>query len=64
MKTARIAADEPPGSAVRRQPVSKKLITPSVGYDGDDLLLKSYDSGAYRYPGSGEHLPVAAGEKS
>jgi lysine 2,3-aminomutase len=30
-----------------------------VGYEGDDLLLKSYDGGTYRYPDSGTHVRVA-----
>jgi lysine 2,3-aminomutase len=29
-----------------------------VGYDNDDLLLKSYDGGTYRYPDSGPKLTV------
>ncbi|WP_019528412.1 KamA family radical SAM protein [Dasania marina] len=30
-----------------------------VGYENDELLLKSYDGGTYRYPDSGPHLPLA-----
>ncbi len=33
-----------------------------VGYENDDLLLKSYDGGTYRYPDSGPQLSL--GEKS
>jgi lysine 2,3-aminomutase len=32
-----------------------------VGYEGTDLLLKSYDGGIYRYPDSGS--PLALGEQ-
>ena len=34
-----------------------------VGYDGDDLLLRSYDGGTYRYPDQGSSLE-GPGEKS
>ncbi|MGB5687630.1 MAG: hypothetical protein WBM45_00035, partial [Woeseiaceae bacterium] len=30
------------------------------GYDGEELLLKSYDGGTYRYPDSGQRLIVGA----
>ncbi len=33
-----------------------------AGYEGDDLLLNSYDGGTYRYPDSGAPVRVAAGE--
>ncbi len=29
-----------------------------AGYEGDDLLLRSYDGGTYRYPDSGRQLPT------
>ncbi|MCJ7591814.1 MAG: KamA family radical SAM protein [Woeseiaceae bacterium] len=29
-----------------------------AGYEGDDLLLQSYDGGTYRYPDSGRQLPT------
>jgi lysine 2,3-aminomutase len=32
-----------------------------VGYEGGDLLLKSYDGGIYRYPDSGS--PLSTGEE-
>jgi lysine 2,3-aminomutase len=35
-----------------------------VGYDGGDLLLKSYDGGTYRYPDSGTPVRAAAGDLS
>ena len=33
-----------------------------VGYEGSDLLLKSYDGGTYRYPDSGDHVNVSQGD--
>jgi len=33
-----------------------------VGYDGDDLLLRSFDGDIYRYPDSGERVHVATRE--
>ncbi len=36
----------------------------AVGYDNDDLLLKSYDGGTYRYPDSGPPLIIADGAHS
>jgi lysine 2,3-aminomutase len=35
-----------------------------VGYENDDLLLKSYDGGTYRYPDSGKALAAAQGDLS
>jgi len=35
-----------------------------AGYDGDDLLLQSYDGGTYRYPDSGERVRVAGEARS
>ena len=32
-----------------------------AGYDGEKLLLKSYDGGTYSYPDSGQKLAVAEG---
>ena len=34
-------------------PISPDYVS---GYDGDDLLLQSYDGGTYRYPDSGQRL--------
>ena len=34
-----------------------------VGYDGDDLLLQSYDGGTYRYPDSGQRLVQSSGDE-
>ena len=34
-----------------------------VGYEGSDLLLKSYDGGTYRYPDSGAPLTLTKGKK-
>jgi lysine 2,3-aminomutase len=36
----------------------------AVGYENDDLLLKSYDGGTYRYPDSGPPLIIADGAHS
>jgi lysine 2,3-aminomutase len=40
-------------------------VTPDyvMGYENGDLLLKSYDGGIYRYPDSGQPLPMAEGLK-
>ena len=34
-----------------------------LGYDGGDLLLRSYDGGTYRYPDTGKPVPVANGDE-
>jgi lysine 2,3-aminomutase len=46
--------DAPEGGG--KIPVSPDYV---VGYEGADLLLKSYDGGTYRYPDSGEQLLAA-----
>ena len=35
-----------------------------AGYDGSDLLLRSYDGGTYRYPDSGAPVAAVTGESS
>ncbi|NQV87559.1 MAG: KamA family radical SAM protein [Woeseiaceae bacterium] len=35
-----------------------------AGYEGDDLLLQSYDGGTYRYPDPGKQLATLKGEAS
>lgn len=46
--------DAPSGGG--KIPISPDYI---VGYEGGDLLLKSYDGGTYRYPNSGQSLDLA-----
>lgn len=36
----------------------------TLGYEGDDLLLKSYDGGTYHYPDSGPAITLAQGVQS
>ncbi|MGB5165805.1 MAG: KamA family radical SAM protein [Woeseiaceae bacterium] len=36
----------------------------TLGYDGDDLLLRSYDGGVYRYPDPDHSLTVVPGAQS
>jgi lysine 2,3-aminomutase len=51
--------DAPDGGG--KIPISPDYV---VGYDGDDLLLNSYDGGTYRYPDSGPKLTVPTGDLS
>jgi lysine 2,3-aminomutase len=48
--------DAPKGGG--KIPIAPDYVT---GYDGDDLLLQSYDGDTYRYPDSGERLTRGTG---